>query len=56
MTLVFRDRWFCNKDDCFKRYNCDRYFTEHLKKMAEKVRLPVSFSKYPHCYKKELIK
>lgn len=51
--LCYRDRAFCDKDDCKKRNNCDRYFNDHHRKNAEKVGLPVQFIKDPECYLKE---
>lgn len=48
--MCYRDKAFCNKDDCKKRYNCDRYFNEYHKKNAVKIGLPVQFISNPDCY------
>jgi cytochrome c oxidase assembly protein Cox11 len=50
--ISFRDKSFCNKDECAKTENCPDYFSDHLKKMAEKVGLPVSFIVDPPCYRR----
>lgn len=49
--MCFRDKSFCNKADCIHAEDCPYYFSEKLKKCAEKVNMPVSFMYEPVCYR-----
>jgi hypothetical protein len=53
MKPIYRDRSFCVLDDCIKRNECDKYFSEKHKKRAIELDMDVSLFKETECYKPE---
>jgi hypothetical protein len=53
MKPIYRDRSFCVQDDCIKRNECDKYFSEKHKKRAIELDMGVSLFKETECYKPE---
>jgi len=56
MVICFRDMTFCHFEKCKKFYECERGYTDNVKKQAEKwmKHPPVCFFvEKPNCYEEE---
>lgn len=53
MKPIYRDRSFCNQDDCINRETCVKYFCEKHRKRAIELDMDVSLYKETKCYKPE---